>query len=254
MILGIAEAAQDISYPAMVQRMQAVINIVLKDPAVALGRRQHRRGRRVGHTEPGAHVHCAETREQRHATADQVIRRLSAKLAAVEGITLYMQAAQDITVGARLSKTQYQYTLTDADSERAQSLVGDFSRQAQEHAGDYRRHLRPGERRSASQRDGQPRGGVKLRHSALDRRQYARRRFRPAHRLHDLHRAQPVSRRARGRSAVPDQTRRARRHLREFFKRTAGAAERSCQQLRSPRRPSSSIIKACSRRPRSRST
>src|SRR5262249_24752887 len=49
-------------------------------------------------------------------SADQVIRRLQSSLAHIQGITLYMQAAQDITIGARLSKTQYQYTLTDADS------------------------------------------------------------------------------------------------------------------------------------------
>jgi multidrug efflux pump subunit AcrB len=54
--------------------------------------------------------------DQRHATADQIIDRLRPKLARIQGITLYMQAAQDITVGGRLSKTQYQYTLTDADA------------------------------------------------------------------------------------------------------------------------------------------
>ena len=48
-------------------------------------------------------------------SADQVIRRLQERLSGIEGITLYLQAAQDITVGARLAKTQYQYTLTDAD-------------------------------------------------------------------------------------------------------------------------------------------
>src|SRR4030081_371079 len=52
----------------------------------------------------------------RTASADQVIARLNKALQPVWGITLYMQAAQDITIGARLSKTQYQYTLTDADS------------------------------------------------------------------------------------------------------------------------------------------
>jgi HAE1 family hydrophobic/amphiphilic exporter-1 len=46
---------------------------------------------------------------------DQVIARLRTNLAQVQGITLYMQAAQDITIGGRLSKTQYQYTLADAD-------------------------------------------------------------------------------------------------------------------------------------------
>src|SRR6202034_3754927 len=48
---------------------------------------------------------------------DQVIRRLDRATQAVQGIRVYMQAAQDINVGARLSKTQYQYTLVDVDSD-----------------------------------------------------------------------------------------------------------------------------------------
>jgi len=54
---------------------------------------------------------------QRNASADQVITRLNRALQPVEGVTLYMQAAQDITIGARLSKTQYQYTMVDVDNE-----------------------------------------------------------------------------------------------------------------------------------------
>ncbi|MGY4458311.1 multidrug efflux pump subunit AcrB [Bradyrhizobium sp. LB13.1] len=113
MITGIAEAAQDISYPAMVERMQAVIDTVLKDPAIASV------GAQIGGTttlNQGRMFIALKPQDQRSANADQVIARLRTKLAAVQGITLYMQAAQDITVGARLSKTQYQYTLTDADS------------------------------------------------------------------------------------------------------------------------------------------
>src|SRR6202023_1834550 len=53
---------------------------------------------------------------QRTATADQVIARLNRALQPIQGITLYMQAAQDINIGARLSKTQYQYTLVDVDN------------------------------------------------------------------------------------------------------------------------------------------
>src|SRR5258708_37120387 len=53
---------------------------------------------------------------ERNASADQVINRLQPQLARLQGITLYMQAAQDITIGARVSRTQYQYTLVDADS------------------------------------------------------------------------------------------------------------------------------------------
>ena len=60
MIVGIAEAAQDISYPAMADRMEAVVDVVLKDPAMLRGRLQHRRRRRDRHAEPGARVHRVE--------------------------------------------------------------------------------------------------------------------------------------------------------------------------------------------------
>ena len=53
---------------------------------------------------------------ERKASAGAIIDRLKPKLAHIQGIILYMQAAQDITIGARLSKTQYQFTLTDADA------------------------------------------------------------------------------------------------------------------------------------------
>src|SRR5258708_12452453 len=52
-------------------------------------------------------------KSQRDASADQVILRLQQRLAKIQGIALYMQAAQDITIGGRLNKTQYQYTLAD---------------------------------------------------------------------------------------------------------------------------------------------
>ena len=55
--------------------------------------------------------------EGQRSPIDQVIRRLDRALQPIQGIRLYMQAAQDITVGARLSKAQYQYTLVDVDSD-----------------------------------------------------------------------------------------------------------------------------------------
>jgi hydrophobe/amphiphile efflux-1 (HAE1) family protein len=115
MILGIAEAAQDVSFTAMSQRMEAVINTVLKDPAVSSVGAQIGAGGATATLNQGRVFIALKPNDQRNVRADQIIARLREKLAAVEGITLYMQAAQDITVGARLSKTQYQYTLTDAD-------------------------------------------------------------------------------------------------------------------------------------------
>jgi multidrug efflux pump len=116
MIVGIAEVAQDISYPAMVQRIEAVVDTVMKDPAVdSVGSFIGAGGATVTLNQ-GRVIVALKPRDQRPESADQVIARLQSKLAGIQGITLYMQAAQDITVGARLSKTQYQYTLTDADS------------------------------------------------------------------------------------------------------------------------------------------
>ncbi|MGY4471860.1 multidrug efflux pump subunit AcrB [Bradyrhizobium sp. LB9.1b] len=115
LIVGVAEAAQDISYPAMSQRMHAVIARVVEDPAVLSVGSAIGAGGGVATVNEGRVFITLKPREQRDASADGVINRLRTKLASVEGITLYMQAAQDITVGARLAKTQFQYTLTDSD-------------------------------------------------------------------------------------------------------------------------------------------
>jgi hydrophobe/amphiphile efflux-1 (HAE1) family protein len=116
MILSIAEAAQDISYQAMAKRMEAVIDTVLKDPAVASVGASIGAGGGTATLNQGRMFIALKPRNQRNVGADQVIARLGSNLASIQGITLYMQAAQDITIGARLSKTQYQYTLADADS------------------------------------------------------------------------------------------------------------------------------------------
>jgi hydrophobe/amphiphile efflux-1 (HAE1) family protein len=115
MIVAIAEASQDVSFNQMSQRMQALMGVVLKDPAVASIGAQIGAGGATATLNDGRMFIALKPHDQR-VSADQVILRLQKSLADIEGITLYMQAAQDITVGARLSKTQYQYTLTDADS------------------------------------------------------------------------------------------------------------------------------------------
>jgi hydrophobe/amphiphile efflux-1 (HAE1) family protein len=126
MITGIAEASQDVSFNQMSLRMQAVIARVLKDPAVASVGAQIGAGGATSTLNDGRMFIALKPHDQRDVSADQVIARLQKSLAHVEGITLYMQAAQDITVGARLSKTQYQYTLTDADSNELNYWSGIF--------------------------------------------------------------------------------------------------------------------------------
>jgi HAE1 family hydrophobic/amphiphilic exporter-1 len=100
----------------MAQRIEAVIGVVQKDPAVASIGANIGAGGATATLNQGRMFIALKPREQRDVSADQVISRLQTQLAGIQGITLYMQASQDITVGAKLSKTQYQYTLTDADS------------------------------------------------------------------------------------------------------------------------------------------
>jgi hydrophobe/amphiphile efflux-1 (HAE1) family protein len=126
LIFGIAEAAQDISYSAMMQRTEAVIGTVLKDPAVDSVGASIGAGGGTTTLNQGRVFIALKPRNQRRASAGQVIRRLQTKLAAIPGITLYMQAAQDIVVGGRISKTQYQYTLSDADSNELNHWSGYF--------------------------------------------------------------------------------------------------------------------------------
>jgi HAE1 family hydrophobic/amphiphilic exporter-1 len=117
LIVGIAEGAQNISPQAMKDRMQAVLAVVAKDPAVAAANAYIGPGGPTVTENDGRMFITLKPLGQRTATADQVIARLNKALQPVWGITLYMQAAQDITIGARLSKTQYQYTLVDVDSD-----------------------------------------------------------------------------------------------------------------------------------------
>lgn len=116
-IVGITEASQDISFPAMSERQQAIVGILLQDPAIQSVASYIGPGGPTATLNQGRIFIVLKSKPERRASADQVINRLKPQLAQIQGITLYMQAAQDITIGARLSKTQYQYTLTDADSD-----------------------------------------------------------------------------------------------------------------------------------------
>jgi multidrug efflux pump subunit AcrB len=114
MITGLSEAAQDISYQAMVERQQALINAVMRDPAVASVGSQIGAGGGTTTVNNGRMFIALKPQNQR-ASVGKVIARLRTNLAKIQGITLFMQAAQDITIGGRVAKTQYQYTLNDAD-------------------------------------------------------------------------------------------------------------------------------------------
>jgi len=114
LIIGQSEAAQDISYQAMTERQQAMLDVIVKDPAVQSVAAATGAGGGLYTLNDGRVFIQLKPKAQR-GPIDQVIKRLQTRLAKIQGITLYMQAAQDITIGARLNKTQFQYTLNDAD-------------------------------------------------------------------------------------------------------------------------------------------
>src|SRR3982074_2890463 len=115
LLQGITEAATDISFPAMVQRQQAIVDTVMKDPAVESVTHYIGPGGPTPTLNQGRVFVVLKPLAERGVSAQQVIRRLAPQLAKTQGIALYLQAAQDITIGGRVSKTLYQYTLTDAD-------------------------------------------------------------------------------------------------------------------------------------------
>ena len=123
LIIGQSEAAQDISFQAMKERQQALLDAVMRDPAVATVGSAVGAGGGTTTLNDGRVFIQLKPADQRDPI-EKVMARLRTNLAKIQGITLYMQAAQDITVGARLNKTQFQYTLNDADPGELSHWVG----------------------------------------------------------------------------------------------------------------------------------
>jgi hydrophobic/amphiphilic exporter-1 (mainly G- bacteria), HAE1 family len=113
-LAGVTDAPQDVSFEEMVSTERKLMKVIGDDPAVA-GWASFVGGN--GPLNNGFVFLGLKPRDERDATADQVVTRLRRKLAAVPGGTVFLQAAQDLNVGGRPSRTQYQYTLQDADIE-----------------------------------------------------------------------------------------------------------------------------------------
>jgi hydrophobe/amphiphile efflux-1 (HAE1) family protein len=116
-IFGQADAREDISYASMAALTHQIVDIVKQDPAVS-GVFAFTGASSYNPTENTARVFIQLVpHDQRDRTSGQIIQRLRPKVAAVQGVKFYMQSGQDISIGGRLSRTLYQYTLTDTSSE-----------------------------------------------------------------------------------------------------------------------------------------
>ncbi len=114
-ILGISEGPQSISFAAMAERQQALATTILQDPAVAsLSSFIGIDGTNTTQNSGRIQINLKPIGE-RKLSASEVIRRLQPELARVSGIQLFMQPVQDLSVEDRVSRTQFQYTLEDAD-------------------------------------------------------------------------------------------------------------------------------------------
>jgi multidrug efflux pump len=125
-IQGISQANQSISYPAMASKQRELAKIILQDPAVeSLSSFIGADG--INTTLNSGRVSInLKPLDQRHMSASDVIRRLQNNLQQVHGMHLYMQPVQDITVDDRVSRTQYQYTLEDPDTDELNEWTDKF--------------------------------------------------------------------------------------------------------------------------------
>jgi hydrophobe/amphiphile efflux-1 (HAE1) family protein len=116
LIIAISEGAQDASFEQMAKLQRQLNDIVGSDPAVASFASQVGAGTAGQQGNDGRmYINLKPWDQRPNDGVMKVIARLAEKAKAVQGIQLYMQPAQDINVGGRLSRTLYQYTLVDSD-------------------------------------------------------------------------------------------------------------------------------------------
>jgi multidrug efflux pump len=113
-LFGSIQAAQDISFQAMRQKMTEVVDVIMRDPAVDTVT-AFAGGSGGGQVNAGRMFIGLKPLAERKLSADQVIARLRPRLAAIPGAPTYLQAIQDLRIGGRASSAQYQYTLQSVD-------------------------------------------------------------------------------------------------------------------------------------------
>jgi multidrug efflux pump len=115
-LLGVSQASPDVSFPKMMELQRALADVILSDPDVLTVASFIGCDGTNPTTNSGRLTITLAPRERRRASASEISARLQPRLQKVEGIQLYLQPVQDLTVDSRLSRTQYQYTLEDADA------------------------------------------------------------------------------------------------------------------------------------------
>jgi multidrug efflux pump len=121
LVVGVTEAPPDVSFPSMMARQQALAEAVMADPDVATVASFIGADGTNATPNTGRLSIALKPRDQRSASATEIIARIKQRTAAIEGITVYLQPVQDLQLDARVNRTQYQYTLEDPDLEELQT-------------------------------------------------------------------------------------------------------------------------------------
>ncbi|MBX9742044.1 MAG: multidrug efflux RND transporter permease subunit [Chthoniobacterales bacterium] len=126
LILGITEAPASISFSNMVQLQQAVSEVISHDPDVQKVASCVGAGTLNITLNSGRLYIVLKPRSQRQLTAQQIIQRLRSEVATLRGISVFFQAVQDLQMETHISRTQYQYTLEDADRKELDAWLPQF--------------------------------------------------------------------------------------------------------------------------------
>jgi multidrug efflux pump len=121
LLLGVTEAAPDVSFPAMLARQQALAEAVLQNPDVATVASFIGADGTNATPNSGRLSIALVPRDRRRASASEIADDLKRRTQSVEGISLFLQPVQDLQIDARVSRTQYQYTVEDPDLDELQS-------------------------------------------------------------------------------------------------------------------------------------
>jgi multidrug efflux pump len=121
MVTGVTEAAPEVSFAAMMSRQREAAEAVMKDPDVATVASFIGADGTNPTVNSGRLSIALKPRADRKSDVSEIIERLKAKLAAVQGIQVFLQPVQDLQIESRLSRTQFQFTLEDADLEELQA-------------------------------------------------------------------------------------------------------------------------------------
>jgi len=132
-LLGVSEAAPDVSFAKMMDLQRALADVILADADVQNVASFIGSDGTNPTTNSGRLSITLKPLDQRSSNADEIVARLQPKLAQVDGIQLYLQSVQDLQIDSRVGRTQYQYTLEDPDpnelAEWAPKLVAELKKE-----------------------------------------------------------------------------------------------------------------------------